>query len=207
MKNKNRSLVLTAAKNQLASHPNTSPAALDILAAQESPELLERVAENPQTAPATLEKLAGHDEAGVRGAVSENKNVSPEMLHTLAEDQNPDVRYRLAENAQTPVDVLETLATDENPYVVDRAQETLAKVKSVAERADEMLLEENFAQAEELYRQLAHRLEELLGPQHHEIAKALHKLAAVLISQENLEEARNIEDRANSIDSAERKEG
>jgi hypothetical protein len=194
-----KSLKFAAAKKRLASHPDTSPESLDKLAQKDSPELLERVAENAHTTTETLEKLATHEEPDVRGAVTENKNTPDEILHVLAADENPDVRFRLAENPQTPVVVLETLVNDDNPYVVDRAQNTLSKLKSVSEQADDMLLQEQFPQAESLYRKLVTGLEELLGGQHQEMAGALHKLAASLVGQGKSAEAKSIEERANLV--------
>ena len=138
----------------------------------------------------------------MRGAVSENHNASSEVLQTLSTDENPDVRFRMAANAQMPVSMLETLSEDENPYVVARAQETLSKVKSVAQQADEMLLKENFAEAEELYRKLIAGLQELLGREHQEVSEAMHKLAAVLVSQGKGAEAESTEERASLISAA-----
>jgi hypothetical protein len=187
------------AKHRLASHPGTSPDLLNKLAQKDSPELLERVAENAQTTYETLDQLSTNEGHDVRGAVSENQNTSDEALQALASDENPDVRFRMAANAQIPVAVLETLAEDENPYVVARAQETLGKVKSLAQQADEMFLKENFAEAEDLYRKLIAGLQEMLGCEHHEVSEAMHKLAAVLVSQGKSAEAESTEERASLI--------
>jgi ATP-dependent exoDNAse (exonuclease V) beta subunit len=188
---------------RLASDPATAPGALLKLSEKDSPELLERVAENVQTPPRTLEKLAEHESSEVRSAVTENPNTPHDTMRSLASDENPDVRFRLAENPQTPANVLETLAKeDENPYVVARAQETLNKMKSVAEQADEMLLNEQFGEAEQLYRKLTAGLEELLGPQHNEVGQAMHKLAAALGGQGKEEEAQATERHATLISAA-----
>lgn len=199
MTQSNNNAKLAEADKRLASHPDTSPESLDKLAQKDSTELLQRVAENAHTAPETLETLATHEEPDVRGAVSENINTPDEILHVLAADDNPDVRFRLADNPQTPAIVLEKLVNDDNPYIVDRAQKTLTKLKSISEQADDMLLQEQFPQAETLYRRLATGLEELLGAQHKELATALHKLAAALVRQNKLEEATSLEERANLI--------
>ncbi len=190
------------AKHRLASHPDTSPEVLDKLADGDSTELLERVAENEQTTPDTLEKLSTHATQEVRSAVTDNVNTPDSALRSLAADEHPDVRYRLAGNPQTPVDVLETLTDDDNPYVVARAQDTLSAVKSVATRADEAFMSGKFAAAEDLYRKLISGLEELLGKEHLEVAAALHKLAATLISQDNHSEAAIIEQRSELITKA-----
>jgi hypothetical protein len=187
------------AKKRLASHPETVAPVLQKLAEKSSPEVLERVAENPQTAANTLEQLSSHHSAEVRSAVTENRNTPSETLQQLAGDENPDVRYRLAENANTPVEILETLALDDNPFVLARANDTLEAAKSVSQRADEMLLQERFSEAEELYRRLAHGLEELLGPDHQEVASALHKLAAAVGGQSKVDDAATIEARACAI--------
>lgn len=192
------------AKNRLASNPDALPNVLDKLAQKkDSPSVLERVAENPQTGPDTLEKLSGHGAPEVRSAVAENPHTPDATVKSLATDENPDVRYRLAENPETPVEVLKTLAEDDdNPYVVARAQDTLKTVRSISERADDMLLKENFVEAEALYRKLVSGLMELLGDKHQEVAAAMHKLAAVLASQGKNEEAVTIEQQADLIAAA-----
>jgi hypothetical protein len=184
------------AKQQLASSPNTQPEVLAQLAYKEDPALLERVAENPQTTPATLEKLSAHEAPEVRSAVAENLQTPVERIKELASDENPDVRYRLAENAKTPVEVLESLSSDENPYVGERAKHTLSVIKSMSEQADSAFLNEQFADAENLYRKLAAELEELLGPTHIEVANALHKLAASIAAQGRSDEAASTEEKA-----------
>lgn len=187
------------AKHRLASHPETSPELLNKLAQKDAPKVQERVAENAQTNSETLEQLSTHEGHDVRGAVSENANTSNEALQALAGDDHPDVRFRMAANAQMPVDVLETLAQDDNPYVVARAQETLQKMKSISQQADELLLAEKFAEAEQLYRKLIAGLKDLLGNEHQEVSQAMHKLAAVLASQGKTEEAESLEERASVL--------
>ena len=78
-------------------------------------------------------------------------------------------------------------------------QDTLKTEKSLSERADEMLLQERLDDAEKLYKRLVSSLEGSLGPQHCEVATAMHKLAAVLVGQGKEEEARATEERANLI--------
>ncbi|HEY9676902.1 MAG TPA: tetratricopeptide repeat protein [Drouetiella sp.] len=68
-------------------------------------------------------------------------------------------------------------------------QGELDNSKSVAQRADELLLAEKFAEAEHLYRELCAGLEVLLGPAHHDVAEAKHKLAAALSGQGKTDEA------------------
>jgi hypothetical protein len=171
-----------AAAKQLASHPEASPEALKKLA-KENPEVVERVAENKQTPEEVLVDLAEHPSPEVRSAVSENENAPPELVHKLAHDEHPDVRFRVAENANAPDAVLEHLTKDENPYVVARAQDTLSDKRCVSEQADQLLLEEKFAEAERLYKEVVDGLERLIGPNHCEVSKALHKLAAALTGQ------------------------
>ena len=189
-------------KMRLASHPDTAPDVLQRLTDKNEPSVLERVAENSQTAPDTLEQLSSNDSADVRSAVTENKNTPSETLRLLAADENPDVRYRIAENPETPALLLETLAGDHNPYVGARAQETLDHMRSLSQRADEMLVEECFVEAEDLYLKLVAGLEQLLGSQHHEVELALHKLAAAQSAQGKDEEAEASETRANLIQAA-----
>ncbi|HEY9734489.1 MAG TPA: tetratricopeptide repeat protein [Drouetiella sp.] len=69
------------------------------------------------------------------------------------------------------------------------AQESLLNIKSVSQRADELLLAERFAEAEQLYRELCLGLEVLLGPAHPDVAEARHKLAAALGGQGKTDEA------------------
>ncbi|MBS1999269.1 MAG: tetratricopeptide repeat protein [Cyanobacteria bacterium SZAS LIN-2] len=140
-----------------------------------------------------------NDSAEVRIAVAENSSTPAPTLESLACDENPDVRYRLAENPDTPVPILETLAQDENPYVVARAHDTLNAVQSVADRANDLMLQEHYSEAEELYRKLVTGLEELLGSAHPEVGRALHKLAAVVAIQHREDEAQALEVRANAI--------
>ncbi|MBS1957276.1 MAG: tetratricopeptide repeat protein [Cyanobacteria bacterium SZAS-4] len=68
-------------------------------------------------------------------------------------------------------------------------QESLENIKSVSQRADELLLAERFAEAEQLYRELCLGLEVLLGPAHPDVAEAKHKLAAALGGQGKTAEA------------------
>lgn len=191
------------AKNRLASHPEASPEVLEKLSESGSDDLSKRVAENPNTAPATLDKLAGHDSAEVRIAVADNHSTPKETLRALAADANPDVRYRLAENMETSVTMLEALAEDENPYVVARAEDTLDAIKSVSDRANDMMIKEHYADAEILYKKLIVGLEEYLGAAHPEVGKALHQLAAVLAAQHREDEAVTLEVRANAIKTSE----
>jgi|ERR1700722_5672244 hypothetical protein len=190
------------AKIRLASHPETSPEVLHQLAEKDSPELSERVAENAQTAPDTLKKLSNSESADVRSAVTENKNTPSEILQLLAADENPDVRYRIAENPETPPPILETLAEDDNPYVVARAQETLGLMRSLSQQADELLVEECFLEAEELYMKLVEGLQQMLGAQHPEVGQALHKLAAAQAAQGKNEKALVNETLANMVQNA-----
>jgi hypothetical protein len=187
------------AKKRLASNPGTAPEVLDKLASKQSTELSERIAENAQTDPATLAKLSDHDAVEVRTAVAENQNTSAETIQKLVGDDNPDVRYRLAENPGTSPEILEILAIDENPYVAARAQDTLKTIKGVSQYADEMLLLEDFVEAEKLFRKLVFGLEELLGPNHRYVARALHKLAVTLTKQRRNAEAQVIESRVQQI--------
>jgi Trk K+ transport system NAD-binding subunit len=190
------------AKIRLASHPDTSPEVLNQLAEKDQPELSERVAENAQTTPDTLKKLSGSHSADVRVAVTENKNTPSEILQLLAADENPDVRYRIAENPETPPPILESLAADDNPYVVARAQETLSLMRSLTQQADELLVEECFLEAEEVYTKLVEGLQQMLGVQHPEVGHALHKLAAAQAAQGKNEKALVNETLANMIQDA-----
>jgi hypothetical protein len=190
------------AKTRLASHPDAKPETLEKLSTKGDVDLTQRVAENANTPAATLDKLANHDSSKVRIGVADNLSTPAEIIEVLANDENPDVRYRVAENPDTPVSILENLAADDNPYVVARAQETLEKVQSISERADDLMLKEHYAEAEALYRKLVIGLEEYLGAQHPEVGKALHKLAAVLVPQKREDEAKELEVRANAINSA-----
>lgn len=187
------------AKSRLASHPDTDPETLAKLADHRSADVVQRVAENAQTHADTLVKLSEHEDSAVRTAVTENRNTPGETLKTLSEDENPDVRYRVASNAKTPVDMLETLKDDDNPYVGARAQRTLKNVKSVAQRADELLLAEKFSEAEQLYLELLSGLESLIGANHPEVAEAKHKLAAALSGQGRTEDAMVQEEEAQKI--------
>lgn len=79
--------------------------------------------------------------------------------------------------------------------------ESLENIKSVSQRADELLLAEKFAEAEQLYRELCRGLEVLLGPTHADLAEAKHKLAAALGGQGKTEEAIESEEKAKIIQS------
>jgi hypothetical protein len=70
----------------------------------------------------------------------------------------------------------------------------------VIEEADQLLLEEKFADAEDLYRKVVDGLTELLGNQHPEVAKALHKLAAAQAAQEKFNEAKTNEDQSQLLE-------
>ncbi len=185
---------------RLASHPEASPQLLDKLTETDSQVVLERIAENSQTAPETLDKLSSHDEPTVRSAVVDNENTPASTLQSLSEDEHPDVRFRVAENPQVPAQILENLTEDENPYVAARAQETLKKISSVAQQADQNLLDEKFEEAEMLYRKLVVGLQELLGTEHCEVARMMHKLAATLAAQGKTEAATEVEEQVSHIE-------
>jgi hypothetical protein len=191
------------AKQRLASHPEAKPDVLEKLGDRASDEVSERVAENANTPITTLDKLAAHDSAEVRIAVADNQCTPVATIEALAADENPDVRYRVAENPETPVTILESLAEDENPYVVARAEDTLNAVQSVSERANDLMIKEHYAEAEQLYKKLVVGLEENLGAAHPEVGKALHKLAAVLAVQHREDEAMALEVRAKAIKNTE----
>ena len=74
----------------------------------------------------------------------------------------------------------------------------------VVEEADQLLVEENFSGAEDLYRKLVDGLTELLGSQHPEVALALHKLAAAQAAQQKFNEAKSNEDRSQLLDTAQK---
>lgn len=194
--------IQTAAAKQLASHPQSSAETLEELSHHQHAQVLERVAENAHTSEDVLVELAQHASVEVRSAVADNAHTPAGTVQQLACDEHADVRYRIAENANVPTDVLEQLAGDENPFVVARAQQTLSGVRSVLEQADDLLMQEEFAQAEPLYRQLITDLEHLIGPNHIEVAKTLHKLAASLIGQGNEAAAIETEERAALIKEA-----
>ncbi|MBY0356480.1 MAG: tetratricopeptide repeat protein [Candidatus Obscuribacterales bacterium] len=187
--------------NRLASNPETSPETLRKLAEKKPEAVVERVAENPGTKPETLEALSVHESATVRTAVSENQNTPGDVLQSLAADDSPDVRYRLAENPHTPETILDSLSEDENPYIAARAQETIKIMKSTIDQADDALLQENYTDAETLYRELLLNLEKMLGKDHLEVAGILHKLAATLSAQGKNDEALQLETRVRSISS------
>lgn len=189
----------TQAKHRLASHPETAPEVLEKLAEKESKELLERVAENIHTPPSTLEKLAAHEAPEVRSAVTDNANTPDASLEALSKDEHPDVRFRVAENPNTPGNILETLREDDNPYIGARAKTTLIAVEGIAKRADQAFLDGHFAEAEALYRRLVTDLRTLLGQENLEVASAMHKLAAVLVSQNKPKDAKLWEERAKLI--------
>ena len=194
-----KAIQLAAAKT-LAS--KSSPLTLEKLTQQQQSAVLERVAENGETSKEVLVSLAEHSSPEVRSAVSENANTPAATVQQLACDEHPDVRYQVASNANVATDVLEKLAGDENPFVVDRAQHTLQDVRSVLEQADDLLLQEQFAEAEPLYLKLVTDLAHLIGPNHAEVAEALHKLAASLIGQGKETAAAEMEERATRIKNA-----
>ncbi len=82
------------------------------------------------------------------------------------------------------------------------AEESLINIKSVSQRADELLLSERFAEAEQLYRELCLGLEVLLGAAHPDVAEAKHKLAAALGGQGKTDEAAQQEQRAQILKDA-----
>jgi hypothetical protein len=196
-----KAIQLAAAK-QLASHPNASAETLEKLSEQQPAAVLERVAEHAHTSQAVLVRLAQNPCAEVRSAVSENAHTPMATVQQLACDEHPDVRYRVAENANAPAVILDKLTRDENPFVVARARDTIKDGRSLLEQADELLMQEKFTEAEPLYCQLISGLEHLLGPNHVEVAQALHKLAASLIGQGKETAAAETEERANRIKSA-----
>jgi hypothetical protein len=71
--------------------------------------------------------------------------------------------------------------------------------KSALEQADEMLLQERFVDAEHMYKRVLTILKESLGPEHHEVASIMHKLAAALAGQGKNKEAAPLEKHANVI--------
>jgi hypothetical protein len=187
------------AERRQASHPNTSASELDKLANSQHPGVAERVAKNANTDASTLARLSNHESFEVRAAVTENTNMSNDTRQLLVSDENAEVRYRMAENANTAVEDLRSLAHDDNPFVLALAQNTLDNLKSVSQRADEMLIQEQFVEAEDFYRKLIQGLEGLLGAEHKEVGLALYKLAAALVGQSKLDEAVTIGIRANII--------
>lgn len=187
------------AKNRLASNPGTAPETLEKLAKKPVAHVVERVAENPQTPPTTLEKLSTHESAEVRGAVSENENTPEQTISELAKDSDPDVRFRVVENPKTPTELLHSMLEDENPFVAARAKDTLEASRSLVHRADDLFLNDRFAEAEALYDELVTKLVELLGEDHREVALALHKLAATKKGQGKADEAESIANKATII--------
>ncbi|MFN8551145.1 MAG: tetratricopeptide repeat protein [Candidatus Obscuribacterales bacterium] len=81
-------------------------------------------------------------------------------------------------------------------------EDGLTNIKSVSQRADELLLAEKFAEAEQLYRELCLGLEVLLGAAHPDVAEVRHKLAAALSGQGKTDEAAAQEQSAQIIKSA-----
>jgi excinuclease UvrABC nuclease subunit len=71
---------------------------------------------------------------------------------------------------------------------------------SVVEQADQLLIAEKFADAEDCYRKLVDGLTELLGSRHPEVAKALHKLAAAQAAQEKFNEAKTNEEQSQLLE-------
>lgn len=101
--------------------------------------------------------------------------------------------YRVAGSPGTSFETLNSLPGSE---------ESTENIKSVAQRADELLLAERFAEAEQLYRELIQGLEVLLGPEHADVAEAKHKLAAALGGQGRTAEAIENEENAKIIKAA-----
>jgi hypothetical protein len=85
------------------------------------------------------------------------------------------------------------------PAAVEKIAYAGPKAPSVLEKADTALLNEQFAEAEGLYRYLIVELERLLGHGHPEVAEALHKLAAAVAGQGRDEHAVHIEERAQDL--------
>ena len=75
------------------------------------------------------------------------------------------------------------------PHRYSRTRDLFDNFVEVLCTADELLLAERFAEAEQLYRELCLGLEVLLGPAHPDVAEARHKLAAALGGQGKTDEA------------------
>lgn len=71
---------------------------------------------------------------------------------------------------------------------------------SVIEKADQLLIAEAFEEAEDLYSQVVSGLSELLGSNHPEVAKTLHKLAAAQAAQEKFNQAKTSEEQSKLVD-------
>ena len=73
---------------------------------------------------------AGNCESQILMDIGDHVTTSLEALMILARDQSVDVRFALAENHNIDESVLNRLLEDANPYVADRAQKTLARLRS-----------------------------------------------------------------------------
>lgn len=101
-----------------ARDPNTSVAALTLLAEDKSKWVRFRVAKNPSTPIEVLRTLASSRSHEARSGVAANPNTPVELLEKLATDV-PYVRQNLAQNTNTPAAVLESLAEDDWPWVCE----------------------------------------------------------------------------------------
>lgn len=93
-------------------------------------------------------------------------------------------------------------ANDAQPGQQVQLEDELINIKSVSQRADELLVAEKFAEAEQLYRELCLGLEVLLGAAHPDVAEVRHKLAAALGGQGKTDEAAAQEQSAQILKSA-----
>lgn len=118
----------------VAANPETPPAVIEQLAAEQDTELLEHVAENPSSPAHVLKNLSAHIQCSIRQGVAQNRNTPEETMWMLTFDENPDVRYSLAANPHVAVTILEKLGQDENPYVACRAGQTLSRLKAAVQQ-------------------------------------------------------------------------
>jgi hypothetical protein len=97
---------------RVAVHPNTPAESLELLAADESPEVAAAVARNPKVPGQALTKLAQRPEAAVALAVVANPGTAAEVLELLASHPEPGVRERVARSPRTAASLLEALSRD-----------------------------------------------------------------------------------------------
>jgi hypothetical protein len=124
-------------REERARDSNTSPEALEKLAADEDENVRRGAARNPNAPASLLEKLAADEDEDVRGMAAENPNAPASLLEKLAVDEVALVRSAVAGNPNAPASALEKLAADEDGDVRSAAAENPITPASALEKLAE----------------------------------------------------------------------
>lgn len=131
-----------------ASHPETNPEALRVLAQRDDLDILKSVARNPNSPQDVLDSLA-HSYASVCTRVASNPSTSPDtltwlLIRSLEENSNDwkECRFNVLSNPHTPIAyILEKMLDNfsERSRLAIRSNGSFKQVYDFAQKQDELL--------------------------------------------------------------------